>query len=121
MILLEFPLEALQTLGPDQLPRVRVAFPQGSQILHLGSTGPDKPICLCVLAPLRPKNADGTVKELAPHEVAVLEFIVAVPGNLVPEGYVFRAPVRTPEGGLIYLFEKRDTSPLLVPGRIARA
>jgi len=121
MIMLNFPLEALQTIAADKLPRVRVAFPQGSQILHLGSGGPEFPVCLSVLAPIRPKNADGTIKELQPHEIAVMEFAVVTPGDVVPEGYIFRAPVRTPQG-LIFLFEKKMTGPsILVPPGVGRA
>ena len=114
-VIMIFPLQVLEVEPPDGLSHATVWIPIDSLVLHLGTVPGTEVIAVYALAEPPPKAPSGLELPYAPTKVKNLEFIVTAPGSRIPRGYKFRAPVRTKEGELIFLFEKETTGLLLVP------
>lgn len=114
--IIAFVLEAQEITTPEGLRRALVAIPQNSKVLHLGIVPSTDIVAVYALTAPPPHDENGGQKPYPPESLSIMEFIVAVPGQQIPKGYTFRAPVRTKDGGLIFLFEKDRSSGIITLG-----
>lgn len=121
-MVLGFPLEPQKIQEPDGLPRAVVAVPAGSVIMYLGVLFPTDIVGVVALVPVSEETMAPDLREMNR-----MEFLVATPSNVIPDGFKFRAPVKTkmppaveggpPQEGLIFLFEKEAPKLMIVtPG-----
>ena len=108
------PLLGQEVTTPEGFQRVIAHLPANGQVLHLGAQPPDESLHIYVLAKDK-YDKDGNARQWELGEMQPREFIVAIPGHLVPDAYQFRATVRTPQG-IAFLFEKIEKSLIQVPG-----
>lgn len=111
MKLKRFPLFNQNTQTKEGLQRAAALVPSDSQICFLGSVPPNEDICVFSLCKDRP-IVNGTEKPYEPHEMVAIEFALLMEEMSVPQGYIFRAAIRTPVG-LLFLFEIRQPSVII--------
>jgi hypothetical protein len=120
-----FPLEQQTVAAPDGLPRAIVTLPAGAEVIYLGCLYPSSVVGCVALCPVPEPPAPGMAPQF--KDLHRMEFLIAIPGNVLPPEYKFRAAVKTrtpppqegapPGEGLVFLFEKQAPKLMIVtPG-----
>lgn len=115
-IVLACPVEAQRIQQLDGYTAGKVWFPENSQILFLGAVPPADDIVLFVLYEIQlDKEGKPIPVKFDKNDSVEMDFVVVHPGQTVPEGYKFRAPIRHSRG-MSFIFEKQEkSSGLIVP------
>jgi hypothetical protein len=112
--LVRCPLMMQEAKSPEGFQMTICQFPRGGQVLFLGSSPPEDNIFVyCLIADKL--DEQGNPRPLQENEFELREFVVAIPGHLVPDSYKFRATVRT-QDGIMFLFETESANRIILPG-----
>lgn len=116
-LLIKCPLHSQELTTREGYQRAVAKVPNGSSILFLGASPPQDDIAIYAEVELK-FDDKGEPLSLSNDGVVDFEFCILIPGQVVPEGYKYRAPVRA-SGGVIFVYEKitdtRGGSSLILP------
>lgn len=118
-LLIQCPLMQQEVATKEGYQRAIAQVPNGSSVLWLGSSPPDDAISLYAETELK-FDEQGQPQSLSADGVIDFEFCLIIPGQIVPDGYKFRAPVRAGPG-VLFVYEKQTDdkrgSGLILPRR----
>jgi len=113
--LIKCPILAQKIQTPEGFQKLVAHVPQKDcEVLYVGAEPPTDNLFMYVLAPDK-YDAKGEPRMYEVEELRPIEFIVALPGHLIPKGYKWRA-ISKAKVGLVFLFELQEESMIMLPG-----
>lgn len=113
--LFKCPLVAQEIQSEEGYERFIAHIPDNAKVLYLGPEPPTEQIFMFVLAPDK-YDAAGNPRQWTLEELRPVEFILAIPGHLVPNHYEYRACLKIPNKGIGFLFVRKVVGLIVTPG-----
>lgn len=109
------PLVPQQVQTEEGFDRLIAHIPDNAKVLYLGAEPPTEAIFIYVQAPDK-YDKEGNPRQWTLEELKPIEFILVIPGHLVPVQYEYRASLRIPDKGIAFLFVKKVVGLIVTPG-----